>query len=83
MNGHKKNRKTENVREDKGVVTFCEPVPNVGIHSVNVRLVHSHGLPSQTRGVVDWNVVKIRVVLPVLVQDQQELLSASQSKSWH
>ena len=54
------------VLEDKRVVDV-NGLADLVIHGVDVRLVDSHALPGQRRGVVDGDVVELRVVLPVLI----------------
>ena len=54
------------VLEDEGVVDV-DGLADLVVHGVDVRLVHGHALPGQGRGVVDGDVVELRVVLPVLV----------------
>ena len=52
--------------EDEGVVDV-DGLADLVVHGVDVCLVHGHALPGQGRGVVDGDVVELRVVLPVLV----------------
>lgn len=52
--------------EDEGVVDV-DGFADLVVHGVDVGLVDGHALPGQRRGVVDGNVVELRVVLPVLV----------------
>ena len=52
--------------EDEGVVDV-DGLADFVVHGVDVRLVHRHALLGQRGGVVDGDVVELRVVLPVLV----------------
>lgn len=54
------------VFEDKGVVDV-DGLANLVVHGVDVGLVHSHALPGQRRRVVNGDVMKFWVVLPVLI----------------
>lgn len=54
------------VLEDKGVVNI-DSLANFVVHGVDVGLVHGHALLGQGRGVVDRDVMELRMVLPVLV----------------
>lgn len=47
---------------------------------MDVCLIYSHTFSSQAGGIVDRNVVQVRVLLPILVQDEQELLGSSKSE---
>ncbi len=52
--------------EDEGVVDV-DGLADLVVHGVDVSLVDGHALPGQRRGVVDGDVVELRVVLPVLI----------------
>ena len=54
------------VLEDEGVVDV-DGLADLVVHGVDVGLVDRHALPGQRRGVVDGDVVQLRVVLPVLI----------------
>jgi len=69
--------KLECILENKRIVSFGEPGANIGIHRVNICLINSHRFPSKTRRVIDWDVMKIRMFLPILVQNEQQFLSSS------
>lgn len=49
---------------------------------MNISLVHGHTLAGQTGRVVDGNVMKIWMLLPVFVQDKKKLLRSAESKCW-
>lgn len=68
--------------ENKRVADGNLPLDSV-VHGVDVRLVDGHALFGQRRGVVDGNVVQLRMLTPVLVQDQQQLLGPAQRKNWN
>ena len=53
------------------------------VHSVNKGLINLHAFCSQVGNVVNWNLVQFRMVGPVLVQNQKELLSSSKRKDRH
>jgi hypothetical protein len=71
-----------NLLEHKRIISFRKPRANVIVHSVNICLIDSHAFPSQTRSIVDWDIVKIGVFSPVLVQDKEQFLSSTKSKRW-
>lgn len=54
------------VLEDKGIIDV-NGFADLVVHGVDVGLVHGHALPGQRRGVVDWDVVELWMVLPVLI----------------
>ena len=54
------------VLEDEGVVDV-DGLADLVVHGVDVGLVHGHALLGQRGGVVDGNVMELRVVLPVLI----------------
>lgn len=49
---------------------------------MNICLIDSHTLACEARRVVDGDIVQIRVLLPVLIQDEQKLLRTPQCKCW-
>lgn len=57
-------------------VGYGKLLANTGVHHVDVGLIHGHALLGQARGVVDGHGMKFGMCLPVLVENQQELLSA-------
>ena len=69
-----KMKKTKDILEDKWVIPPCKSRSDVGIHSMNIRLVDGHALACKARRVVDRDVVQVRVLLPVLIKDEQKLL---------
>lgn len=54
------------VLEDEGVVDV-DSLADLVVHGIDVGLVNGHALLCQRGGVVDGDVVELRVVLPVLV----------------
>lgn len=52
--------------EDKRVVNI-DGLADLVVHGVHVGLVHSHALLSQGGGIVDRNVMKFRVILPIFI----------------
>ncbi|KAF3835833.1 hypothetical protein F7725_028391 [Dissostichus mawsoni] len=65
------------VLEHEGVVDV-DGLADLVVHGVDVGLIHGHALPGQRGGVVDGDIMELRVVLPVL--DEQQLLGAPQSE---
>lgn len=57
--------------EDKGVVNV-DGLADLVVHGVDVGLVNSHALLGQGRGVVDGDVVQLRMVLPILIFGQTD-----------
>lgn len=60
------NLEVADVLENERVVDV-DGLADLVVHGVDVGLVDRHALPGQRRGVVDGDVVELRVVLPVLV----------------
>ena len=60
-------------------IGLCKLVPNPFIHGVYVCLVDSHALLRKGGGVIDWNLMELWVVRPILIQDKQQLLCSTKS----
>ena len=50
------------------------------IHGVDVSLIDGHALLRQRGGVINRNVLQLRMHRPVLVQDEEQLLSATEGE---
>lgn len=53
------------------------------VHGVDVCLVNGHALLRQGRSVVNGDLVKLRVLAPVLVENKQKFLCATQCEYWN
>ena len=69
------------VLEDEGVVDG-DLAPDLLVHGVDEGLVDGHALLGQGRRVVYGDLVELGVRGPVLVEDEQELLSTPQGEDW-
>jgi hypothetical protein len=50
------------------------------IHCINVCLIHCHAFLRQRGGVIDRNMLKLRMRFPVFIKNQKQLLGSSKSK---
>lgn len=48
------------------------------VHHLNVRLVHAQRLRGQAGGLVDGDVMQLRVAAPAVLQNEEQLLRAAQ-----
>jgi hypothetical protein len=46
-----------------------------------VRLIYSHAFACQIRSIINGNVVQVRMLLPIFIEDKEKFLSSSESKS--
>eukprot|EP01137_Pigoraptor_chileana_P037380 Opistho-2@34375 len=70
---------TADVPEHKGVGD-CELPSNAIVHVIDVRLVHRHAFLRQRRRVVYGYTVQLRMVFPVFIENEKELLSTPKRK---
>lgn len=62
---------------------LSEQALDVVVHSADVRLVDQHTLSRQVTGIVDRIPLKLGMLAPVLVKNEQQLLSSSQREHGH
>lgn len=60
-----------------------EQALDVVVHGADVRLVDKHTFPCQVAGIVDGKLLKVAVLGPVLVEDEQQLLCATEGENGH
>ena len=68
------------VRKLPRVRAGCVCRADVLVHHVDVRLVDTHSLLGYLGRIIDGHVVQLGVRLPVLVEDQEQLLRAAERK---
>ena len=71
MAGDEPHLEVADVFEDKGVVDV-DGLADLLVHGVDVGLVDGHALLSQRRGVVDGDVMQLRVLAPILVYTHRQ-----------
>ena len=52
-------------------------------HHVSVSFKHLKGSLGKASGIDNWHILKLRVLLPVLVEDKQQFLGTTESKARH
>jgi len=62
---------------------LAEQALDVIVHGADVRLVDDHALPREVGGIVDRELLEVRMAVPVLVEDQKELLGSTEREDGH